>query len=122
MVQTKILRGLEDCGLFSGVNRALEGLPGDFQLTIDIRKFEITADLSAEVEVGSKLLDSKGRVVATKVFRASRRAESMTAPPVVMALDQAFAQTGSELVAWAARTIVELAAPKTAGPKKALGG
>ena len=122
VVLIKLLRSFEDAAVFVGVGRALEGPAGDFQLVIDIRKFHVTPSLSAEVELGAKLIDGKGRVLATRVLRAAKSAEALHASPVVSALEQAFGQVGGELVSWVTRTIVELGVPKTVVPKKTIGG
>jgi phospholipid/cholesterol/gamma-HCH transport system substrate-binding protein len=122
VVQIKLMRSFEDTGLFAGVGRALEGPSGDFQLVIDIRKFHVNPSLSAEVELGAKLVDSKGRVVAARVLRASAAAEAVRAPAAASALEQAFGQVGAELVSWITGTIAELGVPKTVVPKRTVGG
>jgi phospholipid/cholesterol/gamma-HCH transport system substrate-binding protein len=122
VVQMALARSLEDAGLFAGVSRPLDGVPGDYQLALDIRKFQLAPSLSADVEIGAKLLDGKGRIVATRVLRASVSAETSTGPAAASALNQAFARVGTELIAWTARTIAELAGPKNVVPKKAIGG
>ena len=122
VVQMKLLRSFEDASLFAGVSRSLEGPPGDFQLIIDIRKFHVGSNLSAEVELGSRLVDSKGRVIATRVLQGSVTATALLAPAATSALDRAFGQVGAELVAWTARSIAELGLPKNVVPKRAVGG
>lgn len=122
VVQMKLLRSFEDASLFAGVSRSLEGPPGDFQLIIDIRKFHVGSNLSAEVELGSRLVDSKGRVIATRVLQGSVPATALLAPAATSALDRAFGQVGAELVAWTARSIAELGLPKSVVPKRAIGG
>ncbi len=123
LLQIKIIRSLEDSKSFAGVSRPMEALTPDFQLVIDIRKFQIAPGSVAEVEFGGKIVDSKGgRVVATSVFRASSPARSAEAAAAVAALDQAFARAGPELVAWVARTISQQAAPKPLVPRKTTGG
>ncbi len=122
LLQTKIIRSLEDSNSFAGVSRPLDGLIGDFQLLIDIRKFQIAPGLVAEVEFGAKVIDSKGRIVATRIFRASVPAQASDAPAAVAALDQALAKAGPDLVGWAARTISEQGALRPVIPKKATNG
>jgi phospholipid/cholesterol/gamma-HCH transport system substrate-binding protein len=122
VVQMKLLRSFEDASLFAGVSRSLEGPPGDFQLIIDIRKFHVGSNLSAEVELGSRLVDSKGRVLATRVLQGSVPATALLAPAATSALDKAFGQVGAQLVAWTARSIAELGLPKNVVPKRAVGG
>ena len=122
VVQTKLLRSFEDASLFAGVGRLFEGTAGDFQLIIDIRKFHIGSNLSAEVELGARLVEGKGRVVATRVLRSSAPADALLAPAATSALDKAFGQVGAELVAWTARSSAELGLPKNVVPKRAIGG
>jgi phospholipid/cholesterol/gamma-HCH transport system substrate-binding protein len=102
LVQAKLLRYLEDAGKFAGVSRPLEGVTGDRQLMIDIRKFHISRDLVAEVELGCKLLGDNGRIIATRIFRESIKAETQGAPATVAALESAFGRTVAEIVAWTA--------------------
>jgi phospholipid/cholesterol/gamma-HCH transport system substrate-binding protein len=122
LVQLKILRSLEDAGRFSGVSRPLDGLAADFQLGIDIRKFQVSAHGAADVEFGCKIVDSNGRIAAMRVFRASVAAEAANAPSVVAALDKAFGNAGSDLVAWLAHAVSEPPLPKAALPRRTSGG
>ena len=89
LVQMKIIRSFEDANLLAGVGRHLEGLSADFQLLLDIRTFQMQA-ASAEVEIAGKIVDKNGRIVATRVFRASAPAQATTVQAAVAALDQAF--------------------------------
>jgi len=122
LLQLKILRSLEDAGRFAGVSRPLEGLTTDFQLVLDVRKFQISPNLMAEVELGCKMLAANGRIIATRIFRASVAAEGLGAPAAVAALDKAFGQAGAELVSWATNAAYEPAPPRTVVPKRTSGG
>jgi phospholipid/cholesterol/gamma-HCH transport system substrate-binding protein len=122
LVQVKILRSIEDAGRISGVSRPLEGLATDFQLVLDIRKFQLTADGNADVEFGCKIVASNGRIIATRGFRGSVAAESASAPAAVAALDRAFGQAGSDLVAWVGHAVNEPTLPKAALPRRTSGG
>jgi ABC-type uncharacterized transport system auxiliary subunit len=122
LLQVKILRSLEDAGRFAGVSRPLEGVTSDFQLMLDIRKFQLSSNLTAEVELGCKILGANGRVVATRIFRASVAAEAPGAPAAVAALDKAFGQVGTDIVFWTARAANEPPPPRTVMPKRTSGG
>lgn len=123
LLQTKIIRGFDDAHVFAGVNRPLEGLSFDFQLMIDVRKFQLAAG-SAQVELAGKVVDARGRIVATQAFAGTVRMVGERPAAAVAALDQAFATTGPELMAWVAQTIAERTEkserPKAATPKKAV--
>lgn len=112
IVQAVIIRGLEDSHAFGGVSRPLEDLTADFRLAIDIRKFQIARGQVAEVELGGKIVDSKGRIIAAQVFRSSAPVGASDAAAAVAGFDRAMATVGPALVAWVARAVAEQAAPK----------
>jgi phospholipid/cholesterol/gamma-HCH transport system substrate-binding protein len=114
LVQMKIIRAFEDANLLAGVGRPAEGLAGDFQLLLDIRTFQVQA-ASAVVELAGKVVDKDGRIVATRLFRATAPADAATAKAAAGALDQAFGRAAGELVLWTVRTIDQ---PKAPGPNK----
>jgi cholesterol transport system auxiliary component len=118
----KLLRSLEDGGRFAGVSRPLEGVTGDLQLIIDLRKFQIAPDGGADVEIGCKLLGSNGRILATRTFRAKVPAEGTGASVSVAALDKAFGRAGTDLLAWVVQAASEPSGPRAVGPKRSSGG
>jgi phospholipid/cholesterol/gamma-HCH transport system substrate-binding protein len=122
LLQMKIIQAFENAGTLAGVSRPLEGVTGDFQLLIDVRRFQIAApDATADVELAGKILDGKGRIIDTRVFRAAAPAAAMDAPTATAALDQAFGKAATELVLWTSRTIADQsrAAPaSTKGPAR----
>jgi phospholipid/cholesterol/gamma-HCH transport system substrate-binding protein len=106
-VQSKIVQSFENAGFLKHVARPIEGANADFQLITDIRDFQIVsaAQPSAEVEYTAKILNSDGRIVGARLFKASRAAKSIDAPDVVAALDAAFLQTLPDLIVWTSSTI-----------------
>jgi phospholipid/cholesterol/gamma-HCH transport system substrate-binding protein len=122
LVQVKILRSVEDAGRFSGVRRPLQGFAADFQLVLDVRKFQLVAGGTADVEFGCKIVAGNGRIIAMRIFRASVAAEAANAPATIAALDKAFGQAGSDLVAWVGRAATEPTPPKAALPRRTSGG
>lgn len=107
IIQARLVQVFENSGRFGGVGRPGEGLAIDYQVITDIRAFEIRASggKTAKVEISVKLLnDRNGVVVAARVFETTVVAGSSTAG-FVPALDKAFSQTASEIVAWVARKV-----------------
>jgi phospholipid/cholesterol/gamma-HCH transport system substrate-binding protein len=118
LLQMKIIQAFENAGTLAGVSRPLEGVTGDFQLLIDVRRFQIAAgDSTADVELAGKILDGKGRIIDTRVFRATNPAATMDAPTATAALDQAFGKATTELVLWTSRTIADQSHAAPAAPK-----
>jgi phospholipid/cholesterol/gamma-HCH transport system substrate-binding protein len=122
LLQVKIIRSLEDAGRFAGISRPLEGVTSDFQLVMDIRKFQILSSLTAEVELGCKILGANGRVIANRIFRASVAVEAPGVPAAVAALDKAFGQVGAGLVSWTVDATNEPPALRAVTPKRTSGG
>ena len=121
VLQMKLLRSLEDAGRFAGVSRPFEGVTSDIQLLLDIRRFEISPSLTAEVEIGCKLIGENSRIIATRAFRASAPVGGPGAPAAVSALDQAFAQAGAQLLSWTALEARQISAPRSTSGKRSSG-
>jgi phospholipid/cholesterol/gamma-HCH transport system substrate-binding protein len=121
LVQLSLARSLEDAGLTTSASRPADSLAADFQLALDIRKFQLAPNQEGEIEIGVKLLDGKGRIVASRVVRASAPAQTATGPATAAALNHAFAGIISELAGWIARA-VEPNNTKAVVPRKAVGG
>jgi phospholipid/cholesterol/gamma-HCH transport system substrate-binding protein len=128
LLQTRLIQAFENAGTLPTVSRPVEGVTGDFQLLIDIRRFQIAtaAEPAADIELAAKLLDGKGRIADTRVFRAAAPAAGMDAPAATTALDQAFGKAATELVLWTSRAIADqsqgAAAPKGTARGKATRG
>jgi phospholipid/cholesterol/gamma-HCH transport system substrate-binding protein len=126
LLQMKIMRGFEDRDVFAGISRPLEALSVDFQLLVDVRAFQLVASPkeAAEVQFAGKILDTKGRIVATQVFAATALLDGEGAAAAVAALDQAFLQAATEFMTWVTHTIQQqidrIDQPKGV-PKKAAG-
>ncbi len=107
LLQTKIIQTFENAGLSQAVARPAEGVAADKQLTIDIRKFQISTspEPMAEIEFAARILSDNGRIVEAKQFRARVPVPVMNAPLAAAALDQAFGSCVTELVNWVATVI-----------------
>jgi phospholipid/cholesterol/gamma-HCH transport system substrate-binding protein len=121
LVQMSLARSLEDAGLTAAASRPADSLAADFQLALDVRKFQLAASQEGEIEIGAKLLDGKGRIVASRVVRASAPAQATTGPAAAAALNRAFAAVTSDIIAWIARA-AEPNNAKAVVPRKAVGG
>lgn len=108
LVQAKLVQAFENTGKLGGVGKPGEGLAIDYQVQTSIRSFEVTtgANSSGTVEIFAKLVnDRNGSVHAQQVFRATVPVAAAGNANYVQALDQAFAQVTSDIVAWTLRSI-----------------
>jgi phospholipid/cholesterol/gamma-HCH transport system substrate-binding protein len=104
MVQEKIVQSFENAKLIRAVARPNDAITPEFQLLMDIRKFQVATapEPTAEVEIGAKILGTNGKILDSQVFRASAPVKSLDDPGAVAGLNEAFANAATDLVKWAA--------------------
>lgn len=107
VVQAALVRSFENAGYKRIFSRAPDGARTDYQLLIDIRRFQATAAPSAEVEVeiAARILKAEGTMTEVKTFRASLPVPNLDATSVADALGQAFRKVAAEIVVWACASI-----------------
>jgi phospholipid/cholesterol/gamma-HCH transport system substrate-binding protein len=82
--------------------RAADLGQADVQLLIDVRRFRIATDSdpTAEIALSARLLDKYGKVVASRLFEASRKLDRIEPPAAVEAFNDAFAGIARDMVGW----------------------
>ena len=108
IVQSRLSESFEAADRFGGVGKPGEGLAIDYQIVTEIRAFEIRVGGGdrATVELFVKVLnDRNGIVRAARAFQTSVPVSAAGNGDYIAALDQAFAATASQIVAWTASVI-----------------
>ena len=108
LVQSRLVEGFENGSRVRAVGTPNDKLAADYQLVTDVRAFHVAvgSEPTAEVEISAKVVsDRAGRVLASKIFRASVPAASTEGPDAVSALDEAFQRVISDLVDWASHVV-----------------
>jgi cholesterol transport system auxiliary component len=109
LVQARFVQAFENTGKLAAVGVPGQGLAIDYQVAVEIRRFEVDVDNGnqAVVEFSVKALnDRNGTVRATRVFTATASVggvDSSTASgkaAYVAALNAAFASATADIVAW----------------------
>lgn len=103
VVQARLAEAFQKSGKFGGVGRPGEGLAIDYQVSVDIRAFEIRAagGQAAHVEFFVRILNDRNGVVrASRNFEASAPVVGTGNDAFVAALDRAFADVTASLVNW----------------------
>jgi hypothetical protein len=88
LVQDAVLHAFEDSGRIEGVARRGTGVSGDYELLLDVRRFESDYNggsaPNAEVEFTAKLIANRtNQVIATRTLRRRRRSATCRARSVV---------------------------------------
>ena len=118
MVESGVLRVLEESGKLAGVGRLATGLRADYRLLMDVRRFE--ADYrggslpAATLEISATLLDnSRQRSVAHHTFSRVQPAAATDVASAAHAFDQALAAVATDIAGW---TLVQGQADRQSRP------
>jgi cholesterol transport system auxiliary component len=109
LLQDTLVRAFEDSGRIAGVARHGTGIAGDYELLLDLRRFDSDyaggAGPTATIEIGAKLIDTRSNsVFANRTFRQVHAATATDIGAVAQALEQALGALTREVVGW---TLVE---------------
>lgn len=103
MLQTLVLRSLEDSGRIAGIGRGNGGVRADYRLLLDLRAFHVDggAQGNARIAFAAKLLRwPDGAVVAARSFDASAAIEGSGIAAVVAAFRAATSEAVPALAEW----------------------
>lgn len=105
MVQTALLRKLEDSGRILSVSRPGAGVRGEYQLLTEIRAFESVygqaGQPQARIEIYAKLVHTAdGHAVAARSFVESEAASSEEVPAVVDAFSRSMERATTQIAGW----------------------
>ncbi len=102
LFQEKVIQSFENAGYARSVSRTREGVTGDYQLLIDIRRFHLSTSSEpiAEIDFVAKILGQDGKIIGAQSFQASSPAKGTDALAYVAAIDEASGKVLSELLAW----------------------
>ncbi len=103
LIQLKLVDAFQNAGLGGAVGLAFDSGQPDFQLLLELRRFEIDLwEKKAVVEISARIVGKDGRVAEAKLFSAAAPAAVADGEPAAEALSQAFGETAKAIVAWTA--------------------
>ncbi len=105
IVLDTLVRAFADSGRLAGVARRGEGVSAQYELLLDLRRFESDYDgnamPSARIEIGARLVhNADNRVVASEVFDASTPAEGVGVAQISRAFEQSLGDATAQLIGW----------------------
>ena len=85
LFQEKVIQSFENAGYAKSISRTREGVTGDYQLLIDIRRFHIStaSESAAEIEFVAKILDRDGKIINASTFQGNAPAKGTDAQAYV---------------------------------------
>ena len=104
LIQARLIESFENYDIAHAPLRAPDIGQVDYQLLIDVRRFQIATDPQATVQiaVSARILDKNGKVVASNVFEQNQKLDSLEPAAAVAAFDDAFGRLAKDLITWAA--------------------
>jgi len=108
LVAARVIQSFENAG-YPKAGSDASGFTGDYQLLLNIRKFQVRTTDTPEAEVSymAKVLDFDGKVVEARLFEATAPVDDVkSAGAVAAGIDAAFGKATGEMVAWALAAIV----------------
>ena len=123
LVQSRIVQSFENTGSLNEVSRPLEGGVPDYQLSTEIRKFQIVPgpERTAEAQISAKIIAADGHIAAARIFDGSAPVKTAEEADAAKALDEAFGKILSSLIPWTADVLAgggEKPSPAQAQPRK----
>ena len=102
LLQARLIDSFENYDISHAPLRAADLGQADVQLLIDVRRFRIATDSdpSAEIALSARLLDKNGKIVASRLFEASRKLDRTEPPAAVDAFNDAFGGIARDIVGW----------------------
>lgn len=105
LVLDTLLRAFADSERLAGVARRGEGVNAEYELLLDLRRFEAEYDgataPNAQVVLGARLVhNADNRVVASRVFGAEVRADSTDVAAVNRAFESGLGDVTAALIGW----------------------
>ncbi len=105
LVLDTLLRAFADSGKLAGVARRGEGVSAQYELLLDLRRFESDYDggttPGARIEIGARLVHNGGnRVVASRVFDVTVPTDGTDVAHVNRAFEQGLCDISIQLISW----------------------
>jgi cholesterol transport system auxiliary component len=101
LLQTRLMQTLQNSGRARAVAMPGQGILTDYQVSLDVRAFEYTAEGAVADFVVRVMDDRNGRVVRSAAFRHVVPVTGRGTAAVVQALDQAMDQAFVDIANWA---------------------
>ena len=105
LVLDTLMRAFADSGRLAGVARRGEGVSAQYELLLDLRRFESDYDggttPSARIEIGARLVhNADNRVVAGYVFDVTTPADGTDVAQISRAFEQSLGDATGQLIGW----------------------
>jgi phospholipid/cholesterol/gamma-HCH transport system substrate-binding protein len=107
LLQARLLDTFENYDIAHAPLRSADVGQADFQLLIDLRRFDIAVDSgpAAKIALSARLLDKSGKVIASRLFEASQKLDQIEPAAAVAAFNDAFGRIAKDVIGWTVQTL-----------------
>ncbi len=102
LLQARLLESFENYDMAHAPLRSMDGVQADYQLLIDVRRFQITTEPApaADIEFSARILNRDGKVVASQLFQESQKLDRIEPEAAGAAFNSAFGSIAKKLITW----------------------
>jgi phospholipid/cholesterol/gamma-HCH transport system substrate-binding protein len=107
LLQARLIDGFENYDLAHAPLRAADVGQTDFQLLLDVRRFQIAVDSApqAEIELSARILDKNGKVLASRMFAETQKLDQIEPAAAVAAFNDAFGRITKDMIGWTVQAL-----------------
>ncbi|MDR6305196.1 phospholipid/cholesterol/gamma-HCH transport system substrate-binding protein [Nitrobacter vulgaris] len=107
LLQSKLLESFENYDIAHAPLRSMDGVQTDYQLLIDVRRFQITVDPEPVADIGlsARILNKNGKVVAARLFQDTQKLDKIEPAAASTAFNNAFERIAKDMIAWTVKTL-----------------
>jgi phospholipid/cholesterol/gamma-HCH transport system substrate-binding protein len=102
LLQARLIESFENYDIAHPPLRSADGAAVDYQLVINIRRFQVATDgePAAEIGLSARILDKDGKIVAARLFQQSQKLDEVEPAAVATAFSGAFGRIAKDLIGW----------------------
>ena len=107
LLQARLIESFENYDIAHAPLRAADVGQTDFQLLIDVRRFQIETDSqpAAQIALSARILDKNGKLIASRLFEQSEKFDKLEPQAAVSAFNEAFDRLAKDFVTWTVQTL-----------------
>ena len=107
LLQAKLIESFENYDISHAPLRAADIGQTDFQLMIDVRRFQVAVDSGpiAQIGLSARIIDKDGKVIASRLFEENEKFDKIEPRTAVTAFNAAFARIAGDVIVWTTQAL-----------------
>jgi len=107
LLQARLIESFENYDIAHAPLRTTDIGQADFQILIDVRRFQIAADAQPAAQIGlsARIVNKDGKVVASHLFEQSQKFDKIEPQAAVAAFNEAFGRMAKDLITWTVQAL-----------------